>query len=242
MNIVFKLAFLAIVGLSLNGCALTPEEKMATYKSGGKLVYLSLLGDSFDLSVTGTTVFNNDSNPIDVSDWKIDSYIQQAVIESSKGSQFSFQTIEGLDYEKISRIKRQTAEPDILMPEAKKQGADFLVVVAPKYQGFTHQGDLFNNPVTQYLSGYGLTKLSKFGNERNTSIYSSSKTYIYDLNTMEEIGSKQTVGVRFSKVMHNTKFDSVKASDIEGVKDELLNMILLQSKNHLRNLYICNCW
>ena len=128
------------------------------------------------------------------------------------------------------------------MADAKRQGADFLVVFAPKYQGYIHQGDFFNNPVTQYLSGIGLTKLSKFGNERSTSIYSSSKTYIYDLNAMAEIGSNQTVGMRFSKELHNIKYEDLKASDIESIKDELMDMVLLQAKNQLRELYICNCW
>lgn len=237
-----KLTLLAFFFINLNGCALTPKEKMATYQNGGKLVYISLIGDSFETSVTGTTIFNNDSSRLNVSDWNIDSNLQKAVIESSKDEKFNFQTIEFIETSKFASITSETSEPDILMSDAKKQGADFLVVFAPKYQGYIHQGDLFNNPVTQYLSGIGLTKLSKFGNERSTSIYSSSKTYIYDLNTMEEIGSKPTVGMRFSKELHNIEFDKLKPSDIEAIKAELMDIVVLQAKNQLRDLYICNCW
>ena len=143
-SFLLKVTLLTFFFVSLNGCALTPKEKMSTYPDVGKLVYISLIGDSFELSVTGTTIFNNDSGLLNVGDWNIDSTIQEAVIESSKGDKFNFQTLEFIEPSIKSSITREISEPDILMSEAKKQGADFLVVFAPKYQGYIHQGDLFN--------------------------------------------------------------------------------------------------
>lgn len=241
-HFIMKLTLFVIIFGSLNGCALSPKEKMATYPDGAKLAYVSLIGDTFEISVIGTTVFNNEGGFFNVSNWDIDSYIEKSVIESSKGERFEFQAIEIKDKYMVESIINERSEPDILMAEAKKQGADFLVVFAPKYQGYLHQGTLFQNQFTQYLSGIGLTKLSKFGNERDTSLYSSSKTYIYDLNMMEEIGNKPTAGIRFSKELHMIKFDSLTADDIESIEEELKDIVLLQAKNQLRDLYICNCW
>jgi len=242
MNLLFRSVLVIFVLLNFGGCAMTPEERMATYEPGGKLAYTSILGNSFGVVVTGTTIFNNDSNQFDVSDWRIDEKITDEIINSSKDSKFEFERLSDLDSFKLSLISKGSAEPNILLQDVKEQGADFLVVLVPERQAYTHQGDFFNNSTTQYLKGFGITKLSKLGNELKTSIYSSVKTYIYDLNSMEEIGSSQTVGMRFSKVLHQTKFDNLKKDDAIKTKEELLDMMATQAKNQLRDLWLCGCW
>ncbi|MBZ9612285.1 hypothetical protein [Rheinheimera maricola] len=234
---------ICVFTLTLFGCAMSPSERMAQYQPGSKLAYISLMGDSFDLVMTGTTIFNNDAKSIDVSEWNFDQKIQDEIIRSSKDSKFTFQNLANVDKLKLEKVLKGIQKPDTLLIDAKNQGFALLVVFIPEYQSYANDsrsGNTFS--VTQNVKGYGLSKISNLGTEHMTYLFSSGKTIIYDLTTNKEIGSVKTVGMRHSNVLHSTKFENLTRNHIEKEKDLLFEIATLQAKNHIRDLRVCNCW
>uniref|UniRef100_A0A486XH21 Lipoprotein n=1 Tax=Rheinheimera sp. BAL341 TaxID=1708203 RepID=A0A486XH21_9GAMM len=243
MASIVKNILICIFTLGLVGCAVSPSERMAQYQAGSKLAYISLMGDSFDLVMTGTTIFNNDAKSIDVPEWNFDQKIQDEIIRSSKDSKFIFQNLSNVDKSKLDNVLKGIQKPDTLLIDAKNQGFALLVVFIPEYQSYVNGNRSGNTiSVTQNVQGYGLSKISNLGTEQMTFLFSSGKTIIYDLTTSKEIGSVKTVGMRHSNVLHNTKFEHLTRNHIEKEKDLLFDIVTLQAKNHIRDLRVCNCW
>lgn len=73
-----KIVLSFLLAAFLAGCA-TPGVQMPR---GARIAPIGIVGDELDLRVVGTTIFQNKSERIDVSDWKMDEVAERAAISA----------------------------------------------------------------------------------------------------------------------------------------------------------------
>jgi hypothetical protein len=148
-----------------------------------RVAVLSRLGDTFHASWVGITVFNNKFFDVPVPEWGIDPYVEQTVHDDLAAlSQFSAEPLDvtGLDlptlYHKHGAVTHSQEVVEVMLGQARKQGADALLIV-----------DLSRWPDTYRFHGFG------FGAFRRT-LVSKGCIYTSFLMTLFRVDSGKSVG------------------------------------------------
>ena len=170
MKTLFKLIVL-ITSLSiLSACAaLDIRRSVPESASTGiqKVGVISILGDKFNLTHIGTTIFNNQSSTLDVSNWKIDdTAIHYAVKHLESTGQYS-----------PTSLGSNFSDADSMFAAAQKMGLDTLITIVPSgYDNAPH-----------YAPGYGLHRRTFFGITKEC-VYALFVIQVFDVSTRKKHG------------------------------------------------------
>lgn len=178
----------------VSGCASSPlkPEEQAQFND---YAVISLLGGSFNNTYVGTTVFSNELEQTDVSQWRVDNFVRsefKTVLQKQNKKEVSIQ----LSSEKLLNLIKEkysfkqayfgTADEDLeeyLLTEAAKQKVKYLFVIEPM-RSENHK---------LYAPGYGSFCRSFMGSKGAAEVYAQFKVDLWNIET-----KKRAFGTWFS--------------------------------------------
>lgn len=157
---------------TVTGCAALDMRRGVPAEAADKqqtIGVASLLGDSFNLTLIGTTIFNNKHGESDVNSWHIDARAKDIAMQE-------------LAADPRYTVEPFTAEPDpddedVFFDAARRAGLDTLLVILPSRYD--------NQP--QFEGGYGLHTRSFLG-QANDCPYSLFVIRAYQLEPQKKLG------------------------------------------------------
>lgn len=167
MNLVSRLFVVATLSFALAGCTgMIRQVDEADIQSVRKVVVVSQLGDTFNGSLTATTVFGNSSYKVNVSDWQVDEKLAESAVEAiNQGGKLN-----------ASMLTSSAKLPELLKAAAARN-ADTLLLVT--LAGNSNQPD--------FRPGYGFYRRTLFAMDRSC-IYSLFVTTAYNVKSGKEMG------------------------------------------------------
>lgn len=174
----FRLYTVCITAVVLSGCAAldlkrsVATEDLATTKNIG---VVSWLGDTFNGTSIGTTVFNNEYFTAQVPDWRISNFAtSRAVIAlNANNRQAAALDLSGLDPRKLGVEKDSQ-----IWDAAIKQRFDKLVVI----------GAGVSDNVRMFKPGFGLQQTGLFFTTPNRCVYVGYVISVFDVSTRKSVG------------------------------------------------------
>lgn len=184
-----RFLFVLILTTLLSACA-TP---VANVPRNSKVVPISIVGNSLDFRVVGTTVFGNDKKLIDVSEWNTDEHVETTVrnllnaagTSTGKAVPGSKNLIGEMSFLNFTGSFSFAGGQKGVQKVASDSGADYLLIVARAPNAFS---DPFFN-TNQYITGYGIYQRSYFGRQNSVN-YAQLAVLFVDEKTGEVITSR----------------------------------------------------
>ncbi|MGF1887591.1 hypothetical protein L4D13_15790 [Photobacterium profundum] len=68
--------------LILSGCVTNDFDRIGEISNSDKIIVASIFKEELDIQKTGLTVINNEFTTLPIEDWKINSYIENSVINA----------------------------------------------------------------------------------------------------------------------------------------------------------------
>ncbi len=240
IRLLFVLAFI----VTLSSCALSPKSLLESYPKNSKVLFLSVMGDNFNIVVKGTTALNDEARVIELPQWQVDAIVEEQVIDNTVKNKSKF-AFEKMKKQGVSKLYKEDIfgglSPKGLLENAQSTGADFLVVLFPGWLEHVHN-DFVERAESQYLGGYGITQISKLGDVKSTSLYASAEIYVYRLSDLKLVGKTGNVGTFWLKDLHKKPFDEITEEDLSSHKELLTTMLVRKTKVALTDMGFCNCF
>ena len=172
MRILEKFVCIYLAALALTGCATLDTKRsvpQSAANSAESIGVVSTLGDEFNATWIGITIFNNKEHQFKVPDWGVDELaIEKAIQYLNSRTTYRADSL-GSDY--------SSDGIDRMMDDARAAGHDKLIAITP--------GGYPNQP--NYAEGYGLHRRTTiFG--RTDCIYSLFVVQAYDVSTKKKLG------------------------------------------------------
>jgi outer membrane lipoprotein-sorting protein len=209
MNFKTKITILLIV-IFLNGCAIKGVNTLAEIKEPKKILVFSSMGDDYELMHIGTTIFTNKYKTIDVSDWQIDTTIEEKVSEFNLDDRFQLvsQDLSSIK-QGMNKLSNRTWSENIdfngyedkIFSYALKDKFDMILFV----KSYETEDPVFFTGL--YVDGYGIYKRSLFGS-KNAKYYAISSVSLYDVETRKRVAGTMRTMTDFT----------IKYNDIKGVE------------------------
>ncbi|HET7831695.1 MAG TPA: hypothetical protein VFK88_01900 [Gallionella sp.] len=164
-SLMMRLLFVIVFTTLLAACATTG----ANVPRNSKVVPISIVGNTLDFRVVGTTVFGNDKKLIDVSEWNTDeniedsanNYLRTAGINSGRAAPGSKSHIGAMSFLNFTGNYSFAGGKEGVQKAALGSNADYLLIVARAPNAFS---DPFFH-TNQYITGYGIYQRSYFGRQ-----------------------------------------------------------------------------
>ena len=148
-----KRLFLCVTAVLISGCVSNQLDMVGTITSEETILVASKFEDSFNLQETGTTTFQNTKSEFDVQSWKVNDYIESAVIS---GLQPKYKPIANIEFRNQVSVPSEnylTGYPDAIQDQttlklAKDLGARYILILSP----IEFQDAYFGT--NQFVTGY----------------------------------------------------------------------------------------
>ena len=218
--------FLAI---AVTACGM-PQIKESTLPTASRVGVISLLGDELEFRKRGLTVFHNEIEEIDVTDWRIDEFVVTTLHHSLKSrfemvpidpGRFDFRRGLTKDFLLIDDIFEPERVADQIRELSDEYRLDALIVV------YTYLAEV---PYAGYIDKYGILYRKLFG-DPTLSSFAVPRLYFVDCRSLEVIADWGTV--LFQQIEGPPKYPSYKkySADQKEILKLWVERVFLKSLN-----------
>lgn len=182
--------FLVVLLGLLTGCTTMGVERVSKLQANSKIVTLSLMGGTLAIRHIGTTIFQNEKNDLDVTNWQIDAYSESKAAQLVRGGgRFAVidaktdearKAVGGLDTDLWTSGATIKGGAGSIVTFANNAGAEYVLVLGPAQLGDPFFG------TNQAFSGYGIYQRSMFWSKKAVN-YLTMRIVLFDGKTGEEI-------------------------------------------------------